>query len=400
MSLPSRPSASSRGRLLVLVCIIALALNLRVAVGSLGVLIPDVRDHLGLSLAVTGLLTTLPVLCFSLFGAGTNNIVRTVGIHRTALLALFVITTGLLVRSAASNAAVLIIFTALALAGCAIGNVILPPLAKLHFPDHLGAVSAAYGASLMAGATIGSAVTVPLSHLFGGWRGGLAIWAALSGVTFILWLRLARQDVKVETSMTSYGMLVTARSPLAWVMAAFFGVQSAQAYAQFGWLPAILTDAGMSDGRAGLMLGVLSSIGIPMTLALPRVMARIGDRPVLPFIFGFVSFIGWIGILVWPTSFTIVWMVLLGMGGTAFTWVLTMIGRKTRSHDGTGALSGFVQPVGYLIAAGGPFGVGLLHDSSGSWDAGLLVMSALALSMIVLGTLMWRWSSFEETIGR
>lgn len=400
MNPDENPTPSRSGRILVLVCIVALALNLRVAVGSLGVLIPEVRDHLGLSLTITGLLTTLPVLCFSFFGAGTNSIVRSVGIHRTALLGLLAITAGLLVRSVASDGLVFIVFTALALAGCAIGNVILPPLAKLHFPDHLGAVSAAYGASLMAGATIGSAVTVPLSHLLGGWRGGLAIWGALSAVTFVLWLNLARHDVKVETSTTSYGMRVTARSPLAWVMAGFFGIQSAQAYAQFGWLPEILTDAGLSDGRAGLMLGILSSIGIPMTLALPRVMARIGDRPVLPFVFGTVSFIGWMGVLLAPTSFTLVWMVLLGIGGTAFTWVLTMMARKTRSPDGTGALSGFVQPVGYLIAAAGPFGMGLLHDASGSWDVGISVMAALALAMIVLGTLMWRWHSFEETIGR
>lgn len=394
------PVASRAGRILVLTCIVALALNLRVAVGSLGVLIPEVRDHLGLSLTITGLLTTLPVLCFSLFGASANSIVRVVGIHRTALLGLLVITTGLLVRAIASNSVVFVLFTALALAGSAVGNVILPPLAKLHFPDHLGAVSAAYGAALMAGATIGSAVTVPLSHLLGGWRGGLAIWAALSGVTFLLWLSLARRDVKVETSQTSYGMRVTARSPLAWVMAGFFGIQSAQAYAQFGWLPAILTDAGLSAGRAGLMLGILSSIGIPMTLALPRLMMLIGDRPVLPYVFGALSFLGWMGVLLAPTSFTIVWMVLLGAGGTAFTWVLTMMARKTRSPDGTGALSGFVQPIGYLIAAAGPFGMGLLHDVSGSWDVGIIVMAVLALAMIVLGALMWRWQTFEETIGR
>ncbi len=395
------PAGPARGgRILVLVCIVALALNLRVAVSSLGVLIPEVRDHLGLSVTVTGLLTTLPVLCFSLFGAGTNNVVRGVGIHRTALVGLFVITTGLLVRSIAPNGFVLIVFTTVALAGCAMGNVILPPLAKLHFPDHLGAISAAYGAALMAGATIGSAVTVPLADLLNGWRGGLAIWAALSGGTFLLWLNLARHDVKVHTNSTSYGMLVTARSPLAWVMAGFFGIQSAQAYVQFGWLPNILTDAGMSEGRAGLMLGILSGIGIPMTLALPRVMTRVGDRPVLPYVFGSVSFIGWLGVLLAPTSFTLVWMSLLGLGGTAFTWVLTMMARKTRSANGTGALSGFVQPVGYLFAAAGPFGVGVLHDASGTWDAGILAMAVLALLMIVLGALMWRWDSLEETIGR
>lgn len=386
--------------MLIFACIVLLALNLRIAVGSLGVLVPEVREHFGLSVAVVGLLTTLPVLCFSLFGSITNNVVRSIGIHRTALLSLAVITTGLIIRAAATTELVLVVFTAVALAGAAMGNVILPPLTKLHFPDHVAAVSAAYGAALMAGATLGSGLTVPLAKLLNGWRGGLGIWAVVSVVALVLWLNFARHDVKIDTAVKSYGHTTTARSPLAWVMAGFFGLQSAQAYVQFGWLPAILTDSGMSAARAGLMLAILSSIGIPMTLLLPRMIALAGNRPILPICFGVVSFVGWLGILLWPTSFTLAWVVLLGFGGTAFTWVLTMMGRKTRTHDGTGALSGFVQSTGYLIAAAGPFGIGLLHDASGSWHAGLITMAALAVIMTVLGVLMWRWDSFEETIGR
>lgn len=391
---------SRRGRILIFACIVLLALNLRIAVGSLGVLVPDVREHFGLSVTVVGLLTTLPVLCFSLFGSITNSVVRSIGIHRTALLSLAVITTGLVIRAAATTELVLVVFTAVALAGAAIGNVILPPLTKLHFPDHVAAVSAAYGAALMTGATLGSGFTVPLANLLNGWRGGLGIWAVVSVVALVLWLNFARHDVKIDAAVKSYGHTTTARSPLAWVMAGFFGLQSAQAYVQFGWLPAILTDSGMSAARAGLMLAVLSSIGIPMTLLLPRMIALAGNRPILPIFFGAVSFVGWLGILLCPTSFTLVWVVLLGFGGTAFTWVLTMMGRKTRTHDGTGALSGFVQSTGYLIAAAGPFGIGLLHDASGSWHAGLITMAALAVIMTVLGILMWRWDSFEDTIGR
>ena len=40
------------------------------------------------------------------------------------------------------------------------------------------------------------------------------------------------------------------------------------------------------------------------------------------------------------------------------------------------------QSVGYLLAAAGPVGVGILHDLTGSWT---VAMSALALALIPQG---------------
>lgn len=45
-------------------------------------------------------------------------------------------------------------------------------------------------------------------------------------------------------------------------------------------------------------------------------------------------------------------------------------------------LSGFTQSVGYLLAAPGPFVVGLLYDHTGSWDAPLILLISIA---VVLG---------------
>ena len=39
--------------------------------------------------------------------------------------------------------------------------------------------------------------------------------------------------------------------------------------------------------------------------------------------------------------------------------MLTLIGLRARTPDGTAALSGFTQSLGYLMAAIGPFAVGL-----------------------------------------
>ena len=41
-----------------------------------------------------------------------------------------------------------------------------------------------------------------------------------------------------------------------------FGVQSMHAYVQFGWLPQIYRDAGISASSAGALQALLSSVGI------------------------------------------------------------------------------------------------------------------------------------------
>jgi CP family cyanate transporter-like MFS transporter len=291
--------------------------------------------------------------------------------------------------------------TTVALAGAAMGNIILPPLVKVHFPDRIALVSALYGAALMTGATLGSVSTVPLSDALGGWREGLGLWAALSLVTLLPWLAFLRHDVRTDpTGSDRLAMREVVRSPVAWAMALLFGAQAAVAYAQFGWFPEMLTDAGLSDARAGAMLGVLSGVGIPLALGLPWLMRVLGDRPVLPIAFAAVTAGGWLGVLLAPTTATWLWAVLLGIGGGAFTWTLTMIGKRTRTTAGTTTLSVFTQGPGYLMGGIGPLGVGVLHEATGSWTSSLVALMGLAVVIAVAGWFVARPVMLEDTLGR
>jgi CP family cyanate transporter-like MFS transporter len=354
-----------------------------------------------MSTVVAGILTAVPVICFSLFGVGAHSVVKGLGLHRTAALVLSLITVGLVLRALVDTTALFLVFTTLALAGAAMGNIILPPLVKVHFPDRIGLMSALYGAAMMAGASLGSVSTVPLSDALGGWREGLGLWAALSLVALLPWLAFLHHDVHTDpTGSDRLAARDVIRSPLTWAMLLMFGSQSAMAYAQFGWFPEILTEAGLSDAHAGAMLGLLSGIGIPLALGLPWLMRLFGDRPVLPVAFAAVTAAGWLGVLVAPTTVTWLWAVLLGLGGGAFTWTLTMIGKRTRTAAGTTTLSVFTQGPGYLIAGIGPLGVGLLHDATGSWTAPLVALVALTLVIAVAGWFVARPVMLEDTLGK
>jgi len=394
------PKKSLPGRVLVAVAIVLLALNLRVAVSSVGVLLEAVQDGLGMSPSVAGVLTTLPVICFAVAGVSTNAIVQRVGLHMTTLVCLVAVIAGLSLRVLVGGNTLFIITSAIALAGAAFGNVLLPPLAKLHFPNHLAGISAAFGAAIMGGAALASATTVPLADSLGGWRQGLGIWALLAVVTLITWLPYLRDDTHVAGLHAQTRIRDIARSPLAWAMALVFGAQSAQAYAQFGWFPAIMHDAGISQAQAGALLGVLSGVGVPITLLLPWLIRISRDRAWLPWLLASLTIAGYIGVLFAPVAAPWLWALLLGMGGGTFTWTLTMIGRRSRTTEVTGALSGFTQGMGYLFAGSGPLLTGILHDVTGQWTAPLVFLLALAALMGVGGTYIVRPRTVEDDLER
>ena len=394
------PAPTRGGRWLVGTAIVLLAFNLRLAVASVGVVLESVRSDLAMTATVAGVLTTLPVLCFAVFGVGSAGVVRRLGLHRTAVIVLVMMAAGLVTRSVVDDRIVFLACSMVALAGAAVGNVILPPLVKVHFPDRVPLVSSLYGAALMAGASLASIVTVPLSDALGGWREGLAAWGAVAAIALVPWLLMLRRDVHASpVAQDRLPVKAIVRSRLVWAMLLVFGSQSAVAYAQFGWFAQILTDAGVSDAYAGTLLGLISGIGIPLTLALPWLIGRVGDRPYLPWAFGAVTGAGWLGMLLSPAGAPWLWAALLGLGGGAFTWTLTMIARRARTTAGTAALSVTTQGFGYLIAGLGPFGVGALHDATGSWTVPIIALIALSVPIVVFGTIVARPVMLEDTLG-
>lgn len=403
----SQPAGSAVGapreprweRVLVVVGVVLLAVNLRPAATSLGTLLEQTQQALSISASLAGLLTTLPVLCFAAFGPVATALGRHWGLHRTTLLTLVLVVGGLFLRAFTGSTLVFTVASALALAGMASGNVLLPPLVKRHFPHRVGALTAVYSTALMTGAALPAWVAVPVSEAAGSWRYGLAMWGVLAVVAVLPWVALLRHDVREEDRPAPrYAMRDVVRSRLAWQMAMFFGIQSSFAYSQFGWLPKIYADAGLEPATAAMMLGLLTTVGIPLALVLPAYAARRPDqRPVVVALGGCVL-AGFVGLLSAPATLPWLWALLLGIGGSAFPWCLTMIGLRAHTPDGTAVLSGFVQSLGYVLAALGPLGTGLLFDLTGGWTAPLAVLSVMAVPLVMFGLTFARPRYIEDEL--
>jgi len=151
-----------------------IAANLRPAVTTVGPLIDGIRADTGMSAAVAGLLTALPLLVFAAVSPLAPRWARRIGIERTLLAAMVVLAAGLLLRSAGPIAA---LFAGTLVLGGAIaaGNVLLPSLVKQDFPHRAGLMTALYVTAVSGVAGLGSGLAVPLADDAGlGWRGSLA----------------------------------------------------------------------------------------------------------------------------------------------------------------------------------------------------------------------------------
>ncbi|MTK02665.1 MFS transporter [Micromonospora sp. CP22] len=366
---------------LVLAGMLLVALNLRAAVTSLGALLDEVRVGLALSGTMAGFVTTLPTIAFAALGAATPWLVRRFSPARLLVAAMIALTVGQVLRALTGSALVFLITSALALAGIAVANILLPMLVKQHFPHRTGLVTGAYTMALTVGTTVAAAAAVPVAHAFGSWRAGLGVWAGLAALAVLPWLPAAlRSRTTVRRDGTSRRVVRPGRTRLGWAMAVYFGAQSLSGYSIMGWLAQMFRDAGFHPQDAGLLLAGVTALGVPIALLMPTLAGRLGS--LRPLVFGLTaaSSLAYLGLAFAPRGGAVVWVVLLAFGQGAFPLILATIGLRARTADGTVALSAFAQSTGYVIAASGPLLVGILHDVTGGWLAPIgFLLAALAV---------------------
>ena len=392
------PSLLTRPRVLVLLGLVLLSVNLRTAAVSVGPVLAEVTAGLSMSPLTAGLLTSLPVLAFATFGAAAPWLARTVGVHRTTLASLVAVLLGLVGRVTVDSSVPFLLLSMLALAGMATANVLLPSLVKLHFPDRVGFVTALYTTGLAVGLTATLTLTVPISEAFGGWRHGLGWWAVLAALAALPWLRLIAHDRHLSEPGERVALSQVVRTRLGWAMAVLFGLQSLHAYVIFGWFAQLWRDAGYSPTAAGILVGLVAAVSIPLSLWLPTLAGRREDHRTLLWSVLACYPVAYVGLLVAPYGPAVVWALLLGAGASTFPLVLTLIGLRAHTPAGTAALSGFTQSVGYLISATGPLSVGVLYHSTGGWTVPLWLLISLLVPMALLVAYVGRPLQIEDQL--
>jgi MFS transporter, CP family, cyanate transporter len=399
---PVHPDSRPRGLVLIGAAIVLTGLNLRTAVNSIGPVLEELEQGLGISSALAGLVTTMPVLCFAALGfAGPPLSARFRDSHVLAggLLAM---AAGLVLRAVAGSFWLFLVGTVVAMIGGALGNVLLPGLVKRYFPTRTGLLVGAYSTAMSLGGALAAVTTQPIAAAVGvdGWRWALGIWALLAAVSAVPWLFVPARPGASRVRHAAVRMRPLLRSPLALALAVFFGVQAIEAYVVIGWSAQYLRDSGLSAAAAGLLLGINSVVVIPMNAVVPGLTVRAPLQRPLLLVFMAAYLAGWTGLWIAPRSVPWLWMVLLAVGMGSFAMVLTLLGLRARTPETTAALSTVAQGWGYLLAAGGPLLVGVLHGITGGYTGMFVIVLAGVAVLLGSGWLVTRQRYVDDEVER
>jgi len=389
------------GRLVVLLGIVLVGLNLRIAVASVSPILDIVRTDVTLSATEAGILGTIPVISFALFGSLATPLARRYGLEPTMVGALVLSAFGEVARAFSSSAPSFLGWSMIALAGMGMGNVLLPPLVKRYFPDRIGAVTAAYSVALSVSTALPPLFALPLARATS-WRVAVGIWAVVSLAAAVPWVVVIARSASARAHLRSIlrrapeptgpGALGSTggdevrlvwRSRQAWAMAVMFGMNSLGTYVGFAWLPTLLADAGLPADEGGRWLALFAVLGAPMSLFGPVLAQRM--RNPYPLVVGFVTCwaVGYVGLWTTPADGTAVWMVLLGIGPSSFPVLLALLGLRSTTSGTAVALSGMVQGTGYVISGVGPIGIGVLYAATGGWHAPIGVLLGCLVVLLV-----------------
>ncbi|CHP10244.1 inner membrane transport protein YeaN [Salmonella enterica subsp. enterica serovar Typhi] len=378
---------SPRGKqgALLIAGILMIATTLRVTFTGAAPLLETIRTDYGLSTAQTGLLTTLPLLAFALISPLAAGIARRFGMERSLFAAMLLICAGIALRSLPSAA---LLFAGTAIIGCgiALGNVLLLGLIKRDFSQHVARLTGAYSLTMGAAAALGSALVVPLALHGFGWRSALLMLMLFPLLAFLIWLPQWRttRSANLSSSRALHERGIW-RSPLAWQVTLFLGLNSLIYYVIIGWLPTILISHGYSEAQAGSLHGLLQLATAAPGLAIPLILHRFNVQRWIAALVSLLCALGAAG-LWFVLGQAIIWTLLFGFGsGATMILGLTFIGLRASSAHQAAALSGMAQSVGYLLAACGPPVMGKLHDASGSWYLPLSGVTVLAIIMAIFG---------------
>ncbi len=357
--------------------ILLIATNLRAPITGVAPLLAMISESLLLSTTQAGLLTTLPLLAFALVSPIASYLAKEYGLEPSIMGALSVIAVGILIRSSGSVSA-LYLGTVIIGCGIAIGNVLLPSLLKRDFPARISTFTAVYVLTMGIGSAISSAIAVPLAQFDDkGWAFSMGCFIVIPLLSMALWFPQMKNHTQPaeDTLGLPHGGKVW-RSPLAWQVTFFLGLNSFISYIIIGWLPTILIDAGYSASQAGAMHGLLQlSTAIPGLLLIPA-LARLKDQRGLAFGVSVAAMLGILGLLYLP-EFALLWTLIFGFGaGAGLILGLSFISLRTDNSHQAAALSGMSQSIGYLLAAMGPALVGSIYSATNSWVIPLVLCAS------------------------
>jgi MFS transporter, CP family, cyanate transporter len=379
----------SKGEWGLVLAIVLVAMALRPGIVSMGPALPAMIEAFQLSHAMASLMTAIPDLLMGALALPTPWLVRRFGVNKVLMLALGLLSLAIGVRAYSDSHVLLISATLGVGAGIAIAGAMFAGIVKASFANRAALMIGIYATALSLGSTLSAGLTGWILQS-AGWRLAIGIWAVLGVIALFAWWRVMPAPVTTAPVPDTAAIPVARlplRTPVAWLIALFFACVNFLFYSILTWTAAMYQEQGMPAAEAG---AVLASFTFCFMLANPVVgmLSKGLDRRGWLAGCSIVSTIGLAGMATagaWPW----LWVPLTAFGlGGAFTLSMTLPLDHTHTPDAANRWNAFVLTIGYLIAATGPFIMGVMHDHSGHFAGGFQLLVGVSALMLLLATML------------
>ncbi|MGO2213339.1 MFS transporter [Psychrobacter alimentarius] len=380
---------------LVLCAMILLATNMRAPIVALGSIAPVVQAALDISETQIGWLGAVPMLTFAIGALISPSIGKRFGLENTLIVMIGLLTVGMIIRTIFPTWIGFLVGTLMLTLAIGFANTLAAPVIKQRTPKHIPLITGLFSLVMTVTAGVVAGVVLPLSKQVG-WQWALGGWSLLGIFAIVIWiflrLRLGSSSHQAADIPTAgHSDISMWRTPFAWQIAVFMGLQSLLFYTVASFLPSIWLSKGLPAVQAGQMNSVFQFMAPISILSLTWLINR--GRPIqaLAVLAAVLNVIGVLGVSYLSTDLAWLWSGLMGIGCSAiFTLSMILFSLRTYTTNQSSELSGMAQSVGYLIAFFGPLGTGWLHEATGNWDVPLFIMLILMVVNVVIAWMVSR----------
>ena len=365
--------------------IILIGVSLRTPFTVLPIILGDISQGLGVEVSSLGVLTSLPLLMFTLFSLFSTRLAQKIGLEHLFTYSLFFLTIGSLIRLI--NLPLLYLGTLMVGASIAVINVLLPSLIQANQPKKIGFLTTLYVTSMGIATALASYLAVPITQA-SSWKGLIILLTLLCLATFLVWLPNHRYNHRLAPQTKQKSKTKVMHNKQVWAVIVFAGFQSLLFYTAMTWLPTMAIHAGLSSHEAGLLTSIFSLISIPFSMTIPSLTTSLSTRN-RQLMLTLVSLAGVVGIsmLFFPVSNFFYWLAIHLLIGTAtsalFPYLMVNFSLKTSAPEKTAQLSGLSQTGGYILAAFGPTLFGYSFDFFHSWVPAVAALLLVDILMTV-----------------
>jgi CP family cyanate transporter-like MFS transporter len=346
-------------------------------------LAPFISDELALTQALTGALTTLPILMLAIGSMPGSLAIARIGPRNTLALAMVIMVIGSAGRGLMPDTLTLMIASAVMGIGVSMMQPSLPALLPRWLePHHLALGSAIYMNGMLMGEFIGAGITLPvlMPLLDNSWRATLVAWslpALLVAAALFLPKRDRAKPVRKVAWLPDWHNPLTLRIGLLLGLSGslFFGLNAymgnlLQHQSQFDKLPDALFWYNLAQVFASLIM---------------LKMARywVGRRGVIATLAS-ISLLGAIGAVMLTGWWSIVSATLMSLVAGMLLILLVAIPPLVVSSAETGRLSAGTFLVGYTVAFCVPMLGGVVADWTGDARHALMLMITYGLLVLPL----------------